>query len=69
MFFVFAVGCPNEGACGGGLSDMKAALSNLNEAKRLGRPMQDATYDVEVLDGTNGDVWIIDRSGNWVLRA
>jgi len=70
MFFVFKSGSPNEGACSGGLGDCTGTFSTLEAAKNSVSGLSDYDLEeVEILDGSTGVVYTVDRDGQWVSRT
>ena len=67
-FFVFECGSSQDGEAVGGLGDMKHKCSRLSDAQSFATN-NSRLDDVEILDGQNGDVWIVDsRSREWVVK-
>jgi len=56
MFFVFESGNPQDGEAAGGLGDMHRAFDELGEATEFSESAFYSTENVEILDGSNGDV-------------
>jgi hypothetical protein len=70
MFFVFKSGSPNEGACSGGLGDCTDAFLLIENAKNSVSGLSDYDLEeVEILDGSTGVVYTVDRDGQWVSRT
>jgi hypothetical protein len=68
MFFVFENGSPQEGAAAGGLGDLKFASDSLKEAKAHAEACGVMVEDVDILDGSNGDVWSrLYGQGDWYV--